>query len=255
MSKDITSVLSGWDYDPDALQVRIVTGDDGLEKIQMRLDLGLIQVELSGRPDGTRPGGYESLLDSHEARASKAEQEGISYTLDPADCAELLREGYQYYHRYLAAFHLRRFDIVARDTERNLRLFAFVVAHASRRRDRLEFDQYRPYVLMMNARARAHMALDRSHYDAALAAVDDGVARIREFLKEYGQEEGESTCSELAFLQRWRREIEQSRPVGQFERLQQQLARAIEREDYEEAAKVRDQIRRFKGPSAVTPAP
>ena len=68
MSKDITSVLAGWEHDSDDLQVRIVAGDDGLDKLQMRIDLGLIQMELSGRPDGTRPEGAESLLDACEAQ-------------------------------------------------------------------------------------------------------------------------------------------------------------------------------------------
>ena len=48
MSKDITAILDGWDYEPDELQVRIVAGDDGRDKIQMRIDLGLIQMELDG---------------------------------------------------------------------------------------------------------------------------------------------------------------------------------------------------------------
>ena len=47
-----------------------------------------------------------------------------------------MREGLQYYHRYLSAFHLERYDLVARDTARNLRLFAFVVKHAARQRDK-----------------------------------------------------------------------------------------------------------------------
>ena len=72
MSKDITSILAGWDFDPDELQVRIVAGDDGRDKIQMRIDLGLLQMELTGRPDGERPHGFESLLDYHEARAASA---------------------------------------------------------------------------------------------------------------------------------------------------------------------------------------
>lgn len=252
MSKDITNVLSGWEYDPDELQVRIVNGDDGIEKIQMRLDLGLIQVEVAGRPDGSRPDGFESLLDAQEARLQSANREGESFKLDPKVCAELLREGYQYYHRYLAAFHLERYDIVSRDTDRNLRLFAFVVKNAARKRDRLEFDQYRPYVLMMRSRARAQMALARRDYDGAFAAVDEGVGGIREFLKEYGQAEDETVCSELAFLLRWRRELEEERPVGPIERLERQLALAVETEEYEEAAKLRDQLSRFKGSEPIT---
>ena len=58
MSQDIEGILDGWEYEPDGLQVRIITGDDGTEKIQMRIDLGLIQMELDGRPDGQRPDGF-----------------------------------------------------------------------------------------------------------------------------------------------------------------------------------------------------
>ena len=38
----------------------------------MRIDLGLIQMELAGRPDGQRPDGFESLLDCYEAKAQAA---------------------------------------------------------------------------------------------------------------------------------------------------------------------------------------
>jgi hypothetical protein len=249
LNKDITPILAGWEYDTDELQVRIVAGADGRDKIQMRIDLGLIQMEVTGRPDGTRPGGFESLLEAFEARASEADGD---FKLDRDDCAALMREGVQYYHRYLAAFHLQRFDLVARDTARNLRLFAFVVKHAARQRDRVQFDQYRPYVTMMHARARASQALARKDYDTALKRVDEGIAGIRQFLRDYEQTEQEVECAELGFLFRLRREIEADRPVGPVERLEQQLALAVELEDYEEAARIRDQIRRLKGEEVGT---
>ena len=52
--------------------MRIVPGDDGREKLQMRIDLGLLQMELDGRPDGQRPAGAESLLDHLEARPASS---------------------------------------------------------------------------------------------------------------------------------------------------------------------------------------
>ena len=89
LSKDITPILAGWEHDPDeAAQVRIIAGDDGRDKIQMRIDLGLLQMEMSGRPDGQRPEGLESLLEVYEARVKIEE-----VTLDPGDCAALMREG------------------------------------------------------------------------------------------------------------------------------------------------------------------
>jgi hypothetical protein len=247
LSKDITAILDGWDFEPDGPQVRIVAGDDGRDKLQMRVDLGLIQMELSGRPDGTRPGGSESLLDACEARARAAETAGDAFALDPAACQDLMREGVQYYHRYLAAFHVRRYDLVAIDTARNLRLFAFVVRYATRQRDKLQFDQFRPYVTMMRSRALGHQALDRGDHAAALAAIDEGAEAIRGFLREYGRSEQEAECMELGSLLRWRREVEAERPVGPVERLEQQLALAVALEEYEEAARLRDQLHRLRG--------
>ena len=246
MSKDISGVLAGWDYDPDELQVRIVSGDDGRDKIQMRLDLGLMQMELTGRPDGARPDGHESRLDAQEVLARAAAERGEDFALDTIECGALLREGYQYYHRYLASFHLERYDLVARDTERNLRLFAFVVKHAERPRDRMEFDRFRPYVLMMRSRARGQIALVKSDYPAALAAIDEGVEGVRQFFRDYDRPESEMECPELGFLKRWRREVENQRPVGPVERLEQQLALAVAREQYEEAARLRDQLHRLR---------
>jgi hypothetical protein len=251
LSKDITPIIDGWEYDADELQVRIVGGDDGRDKLQMRVDLGLIQMELSGRPDGQRPEGYESLLDALEARAAGG---GEDFTLNPKACQALMREGVQYYHRYLASFHLQRYDLVARDTERNLRLFAFVVKHATRQRDKIQFDQYRPYVTMMRSRAEAHMALARNDYAAALAAIDAGIDGIRQFLRDYEQTENEVECMELGFLLRWRREVEGERPIGPVERLEQQLTLAVALEEYEEAARLRDQLQRLKGTAAETGA-
>ncbi len=97
------------------------------------------------------------------------------FPLDSNACAALMREGVQYYHRYLAAFHLQRFDLVARDTTRNLRLFAFVVRHAADRRDQVQFDQYRPYVTMMRSRALSAEAMNRDDHKGAIAALDEGI--------------------------------------------------------------------------------
>ncbi len=243
MSKDIGPILAGWDHDPEEIQVRIIPGDDGREKLQMRIDLGVLQMEMSGRPDGQRPDGADSLLDSLEAQSRKMASEGDDFTLDSDALSALMREGVQFYHRYIALFHLERYDLVARDTSRNLRLFAFVVRHAARPRDRIQFDQYRPYVTMMNARARALESLERGEHRKALERIDEGVAGIRAFLRDYEQEESEGDCQELTFLLNWKRQVERERPMGPVERLEQQLDLAVAREDFEEAARLRDQIR------------
>jgi hypothetical protein len=252
VSKDIASILAGWEFDPEEPPVRIVRGDDGRDKIQLRIDLGLLQMDVDGRPDGERPFGCESLLDHYEAliqerqEAGKGHLKAAPFPLDSKACDALFREGVQYYHRYLSCFRLERFDLVARDTARNLRLFAFVARHAANQQDRLQFDQYRPYVTMMHARAQALEAVARADYSAALTFVDQGIAAIRVFLREYEQQDHESQCGELGFLLQWRESLERDRPLGPVERLEQQLRLAVSREQFEEAARLRDQIRRLR---------
>ena len=72
MSKDLTVLLHDWDYNPNEVTVRRILGIDGREKIQMRLDLGVLQMEVAGRPDGKRPFGHESLLEFHQERLERS---------------------------------------------------------------------------------------------------------------------------------------------------------------------------------------
>ena len=113
MSKDITRLLNEWKYEPDEVLVRIVPGDDGRSKIQLRVDLGLLQMEMDGRPDGIRPDGYESWLEyyAHKQRVhDETHPDGPPFVLKPEDCAQLWRKGIQYYHRYLGFWHLDLYE-------------------------------------------------------------------------------------------------------------------------------------------------
>jgi len=50
MNLDISDILEGWDYDGyQKLVVRKSIGNDGKPKIQMRLDMGLYQMEWTTR--------------------------------------------------------------------------------------------------------------------------------------------------------------------------------------------------------------
>ena len=56
-------LLSQWVFDPNTLNSRMVKGRDGRDLIQMRVDMGVLQMETTGRPDGAQPYGCESFLD------------------------------------------------------------------------------------------------------------------------------------------------------------------------------------------------
>ncbi len=191
MSNDLTRLLNDWRFQPDEVLVRIVPGDDGRGKVQLRVDLGILQMEMDGRPDGFRPEGFDSWLDYYESRQQMHDDvpSDLPFRLGEEDCLRLWREGIQYYHRYLSFWHLELYELCARDTARNLRLFAFVRAHAQDDRHKLQFDQWRPYVQMMHTRAVATPLLQKRHYEQALRTIEGGIDSIREFLDEYNQSE------------------------------------------------------------------
>src|SRR6516225_9709042 len=91
-SKDITPVLKSWEYEAGTINVRKVSGLDGSPKLQMRLDLGLLQMEMTGRPDGDRPHGRESLLDYYEEQLNEHKLEHgseMGFHLDGDMCQAL----------------------------------------------------------------------------------------------------------------------------------------------------------------------
>src|SRR5579863_1238017 len=124
MSFDITQLLEQWDYQPGQPSVRKFVGKDGLEKIQLRVDLGLLQMNAEGRPDGKRPLGHASLFEVYQTRLFKhlAENGGsdADFTLKAEDCSKLQVEALQYHHRYICLLQLEDYAGVVRDTERNL---------------------------------------------------------------------------------------------------------------------------------------
>src|SRR5436305_8165860 len=184
MSLDLNSLLRDWPHEPGAIKVRKIIGLDGREKLQLRIDLGVLQMEIAGRPDGERPHGHESLLSYHQARAAKAERDGETYELNSDECAELQQEGIQYYHRYLSLFQINEFDGVIRDTQRNLDLFSFVDEHTDRDEIVWNFQQYRPYVLMMNTRAKASILLGDGKFAEAMKEIERGRDAITEFFQQ-----------------------------------------------------------------------
>lgn len=241
---DLRSLLDAWPYDEHA-STRIVQGTDGRQFLQVRTPLGMEQFELEGRPDGLRPYGSESVLQHHQDRLliAFAKDTGETFRLSAEDCAELFREGTLYYLRYLHLFQLKDWTRTARDTQRNLELFDFVHKHAAREEDRMHLEKWRPYILRVNAIARAMIDLEHDSPEAAIVLLERTIARI-EALAELDDEafrfeRGRS----LGALHEVADRIRQTRPVSELQRLESELRQAIATEAFEQAALLRDRIR------------
>ena len=251
MNFDISDLLSQWEYQAGQIVVRRFKGKDGKEKIQLRVDLGLLQMDAFGRPDGKKPFGHETLFEHFQTRLHKhmAQNDGSDdgFKLDAEDCSKLQQEAIQFHHRYICLFQLKDYGSVVRDTERNLAVFDFVEKYAEARELAWSVQQLRPQLLMMHVRARATTALEKGDHDGAITAAEEGIEELKQFYLRIDRPDLAEQSGELQSLQGYLEEIRSTRPVPERERIEQALAEAVGREDYEKAAELRDKLRRFKG--------
>ena len=251
MDYDIGPILRKWKHKPGEVTVRRITGSDGRAKIQMRLDLGLLQMEQDGRPDGARPHGCESLLKYHLGRLEQyktANGVEIGFELTKKQCQGLREESVMYYYRYLSLFIMGQYRKVVRDTNHNLAVFDLCRKFAGRKVDRYTLEQYRPYVLMMNTRAQAQLEIEGNNLKDAMRTCETGIEKIASFFKQMSRPELAENSSELAILQALGEDIKGKLPTNPAEVLNADLVKAIDLEQYEKAAELRDRLRHLKGP-------
>lgn len=251
MNFDISHLLDQWAYKPGQVVVRRFVGRDGVEKIQLRLDLGLLQMNAHGRPDGKRPFGHPSLLDyfvSKQAQHVGAGAGAGRFVLKADDCARLQLEALQYHHRCVCLLQLEDYAAVVRDASRNLKLFDFAVEHADSDELAWSLDQFRPQTLMLQSRARATQALAVNDFDNAIGDIEGTLDKLREFYRDHARDDLLEQSSEIQTLEHWLAEVKSKRPLTRREQLESDLREAVRREDYEEAARVRDQLRNLNSP-------
>jgi hypothetical protein len=246
---DITLALHGWAFQPGQVNVRLIRGNDGKPKLQLRLDLGLLQMELEGRPDGKRPHRSPTELDfqrkkllTHRKRTGT--EEGFSLT--PRDCQALREESAMFYHRYLSLFVLEQYDAVIRDTQHNLDVLDLCSRYGKSDYDRMCLEQYRPYILMMNTRAKACDALRQGYVRTAIAYLRGGIKRIAHLAPPDQRRKFLRHNNEASLLLDMLKQIRSQLPPDPRKVLQKRLDAAIEAERFEEAASLRDQLAALK---------
>ena len=104
----------------------------------------------------------------------------------------------------------------------------------------------------MHTRAVATPLVQQELFDDGLRVIEAGIDAIREFLDEYNQGHRAEECVELVSLERWRDELAGSQqraaakgPKSPIEVLRGQLQAAIAAEEFEDAARLRDEIRKL----------
>lgn len=242
---DLESTLDEWHYEPERISVRKIVGLDGSVKIQMRVELGILQMHVIGRPDGAKPHGFDSLLAHHHHRLRQYEQRNgttLGFSLNKKECYDLRLEASLYYRRFVALFVMEEYGPVADDTSHSLAIFDLCREYALDKDDRLCLEEFRPYVVMMDARARAYQALGDGEIASALAHVNRGMMAIKAYLEQVSQGKA-AQCEELKVLRALSNELSKQIPKDSLIVTRKALRTAIEEERFEEAARLRDALK------------
>lgn len=237
-NQHIDHLLNEWPFDPDGLAVRLVKGADGRDLIQVRLDLGVLQMEVDGRPDGMQPEGSETLLELLTGR----EMMDPDFELDDELCDEIDREFVQFYHRRVAWLRLQRFELAVRDADHTLALMDFCKEHSPDEDWTLQHEQHRAFVVFHRTQAAAMAAISSQHVEGAIELIELGLEEIRSSFEDLGWEDFYESDELVDRLREFRQSLLEDYPIPKS--LEEQLNEAVESEQYELAALIRDKLAR-----------
>lgn len=246
MCLDLQQILDGWNRTARDRCARFLRAEDGSDLVQLRIDLGLLQMHADGRPDGSRDARDATLLD-HASRALDTGRE-----LGDDEWERLHRELQQFNYRRIALMELagadddsaaaddaeRWLQRALRDTQHCLRILQLERQHE---RGRSESVSLLPTLILNRTRLLARIESMQNRPEQAVDAVEDGLEALRELMREAGC--SDEQCREdptLRYLAQLGRRIRRRFHVRRT--LREQLADAVQREDYETAARLRDEL-------------
>jgi hypothetical protein len=241
MKQDIDGALRGWDFKPGVVQARLVQASDNRQIIQMRVDLGILQIETTGRPDGRRPHGCANYFEYLKQQTRVAARAGQSFVLSEEQCEEADREFVQYYHRRICWLALRNYPLAVADADHTLEFMDFVHEHSPSEEYTQAHEQYRGFVVFHRTQAAAALAVEQDDPETAIDAIHEGLEKLRAFFASYDAEEHMEDDGMVQQLRKMDRSLRRTHHIEAT--LQEQLSEAVAKEDYEKAARIRDEMK------------
>ena len=249
MTLDLDELVSGWDCPSGELRARVVVGRDGDEMVQIRLDLGVMQMFPNGRPDGVRYHGLPSAREyiEHELRVG-------GERLDRADWQELQRELHQTNYRRLAYSMLAEDALQENDTANTRRHIQSALADIDACLAQLRLlaehglgeagvESLGPTLHFDRARMRSQLHVVEGRFEEAIEQAEAGAASLEDLLTELGyDEELREEDPGVRYLQDLGHQLR--REYGVTQTLRERLEEALENDDFETAAEIRDSMRR-----------
>lgn len=249
MNLDLNQLLAEWSIPDGQFGARMIRGVDGGEFVQLRVDLGVLQMYPDGRPDGAHYRGYPS------AQRLVFERLRLGLPVDEQDWQELHRELQQLNYRRLALYVVAEeadtlrsdsaarecFARVLRDVDDCLQIVNLIEEHEES--GARPHPGIRPTLLLQRTRALARLRSLEGCHEEAIEALQKGLEQLDQALATAGiDREAREQDAGILLLREMEHQLREHSGISRT--LRERLAEAVENEDYETAAQLRDELRR-----------
>lgn len=262
MTLDLAELLTDWDATTADCPARLVRGDDGQEFLQLRIDAGLMQMHLNGRPDGHRYRNSPFAL-RHIQHAQRLGDEHIT----ALDWQELVRELNQLNYRRLGLTALAENALACqqdtaaermmygaiRDIDACLQCIRLI---EQRPGEQLTIDDETlpPTLVFHRTRLLAQLRIVQERYEEAIEIAAGGAEQLIQAISERDPEAAAEQDPGVLHLQQMSSRLRHEYHIPQT--LREQLQRAVDAEDFATAAILRNQLKsRSKGDGAAEFSP
>ena len=159
-------------------------------------------------------------------------------------CDEVDREFVQFYHRRICWLRLQNYRLAVHDADHTLAMMDFCKRHSPDDQWTLSHEQYRPFVMFHRTQAAALSVLESEGPEAAVHEINSGLEALQRVFEQYEAGDQFNDDELVNRLLELRETLRKEYRVGKT--LQEQLADAVASEQYELAARLRDELARRK---------
>lgn len=246
---DLGPLIRDWPYDPDRVSVRQVLGRDKRLKLQLRIDLGVLQLEWRGRPDGRKVEGFRSQLEKHQQRLARYVRRcgaSLGFEITATECERLREEMLLFYQRVVCLFVLDAYEQAVEDLEHCRRIIELCDRFGADRQVVDSMVAIVPHMVVMNTKAVTARLVAEGRAKEALDKTIGGACELLNHFCAHGTVEDYRQSDQYDVLERLRLQLSAQLDGDDRVRLRRALRLAVREERYEDAAHLRDELDRIK---------
>lgn len=248
MNFDLQRILAEWDCPEDELCARMIQGIDGRDVLQLRVELGVLQMAPDGRPDGQRYQDCATVLAWVRQGLERDDE------IDLQTWHELRRELNQFNYRRLAYSYLAEDAVLDEDTElarlqlsrtiRDIDHCLGILRLGERECPEIVHGNLTliPALIFNRSRLLARLRAVEQRYEEAIQEAEAGAEALRLSLETAGfDEEQIAEDTGIAYLEQYAQRLREQFSIDRT--LRERLNEAIDNEDFEAAARLHARLR------------